>query len=154
MYPWNMRHHGSPTVLFYVVFLWPNSLVLLCLLTTIGSTKRGAYGFHLLKSTQNLIKDSANLLWRMGYEIGTFWRNSEVNTCFKKSIHFHTNNWKIPWIFPVFNRKSRLQSKNYPLQPWIILAKDIFPFATVTDSCKEVNFMGFSHESGILDIPC
>ena len=26
-----------------------------------------------------------------------------------------------------------------------MVAKDIFPFATVTDCCKEANFMGFSH---------
>ena len=26
-----------------------------------------------------------------------------------------------------------------------MLAKDIFPFATVTDGCKEANFMGFSY---------
>ena len=26
-----------------------------------------------------------------------------------------------------------------------MVAKDIFPFATVTDGCKEANFMGFSH---------
>ena len=30
-------------------------------------------------------------------------------------------------------------------------AKDIFPFATVTDGCEEANFVGFSHEYGILD---
>ena len=32
-----------------------------------------------------------------------------------------------------------------------MVAKDIFPFATVTDGCEEANFMGFSHEYGILD---
>ena len=32
-----------------------------------------------------------------------------------------------------------------------MVAKDIFPFATVTDSCEEANFMGFSHDYGILD---
>ena len=32
-----------------------------------------------------------------------------------------------------------------------MVAKDIFPFATVTDGCKEDNFMGFSNEYGILD---
>ena len=26
-----------------------------------------------------------------------------------------------------------------------MVAKDIFPFATVTDGCKEANYMGFSH---------
>ena len=26
-----------------------------------------------------------------------------------------------------------------------------FPFATVPDGCKEANFMGFSHENGILE---
>ena len=26
-----------------------------------------------------------------------------------------------------------------------MVAKDIFPFATVTDGCKEANFMGFSN---------
>ena len=26
-----------------------------------------------------------------------------------------------------------------------MVAKDIFPFATVTDGCEEANFMGFSH---------
>ena len=26
-----------------------------------------------------------------------------------------------------------------------MVAKDIFPFATVTDGCKEANFMGCSH---------
>ena len=26
-----------------------------------------------------------------------------------------------------------------------------FPFATLTDGCKEANFKGFSHEYGILD---
>ena len=31
------------------------------------------------------------------------------------------------------------------LQPSVMVAKDIFPFATVTDGCKEANFMGFSH---------
>ena len=33
-----------------------------------------------------------------------------------------------------------------------MVAKDIFPVATVTDSGKEVNFMGFSYEFGILDL--
>ena len=32
-----------------------------------------------------------------------------------------------------------------------MVAKNIFPFATKTDGCKEANFMGFSHEDGILD---
>ena len=32
-----------------------------------------------------------------------------------------------------------------------MVAKDIFPFATVTDGCKDANFMGFSHEYCILD---
>ena len=31
-----------------------------------------------------------------------------------------------------------------------MVAKDIFPFATVTDGCKEASFMGFPHEYGIL----
>ena len=31
------------------------------------------------------------------------------------------------------------------LQPLVTVAKDIFPFATVTESCKEANFMGCSH---------
>ena len=29
------------------------------------------------------------------------------------------------------------------LQPWVMVAKDIFPFATMTDGCKKVNFMEF-----------
>ena len=33
-----------------------------------------------------------------------------------------------------------------------MVAMDIFPFATVTDSCEEANFMGFAYEYGILDI--
>ena len=32
-----------------------------------------------------------------------------------------------------------------------MVAKDIFPFATVTESCEEVNFVGFSFEYGIWD---
>ena len=32
-----------------------------------------------------------------------------------------------------------------------MVAKDIFPFATVTDGCEEANFMGFSHDYGILE---
>ena len=32
-----------------------------------------------------------------------------------------------------------------------MVAKDIFPFATVPDGFKEANFMRFSHENGILD---
>ena len=32
-----------------------------------------------------------------------------------------------------------------------MVAKDIFPFATMTDGCEEANFMGFSNENGILD---
>ena len=31
------------------------------------------------------------------------------------------------------------------LQPSGMVAKDIFPFATVTDGCEEANFIGFSH---------
>ena len=33
-----------------------------------------------------------------------------------------------------------------------MVAKNIFPFATVTDGCEEANFMRFSHDNGILDI--
>ena len=33
-----------------------------------------------------------------------------------------------------------------------MVAKDIFPVATVTDGCKEANLMGFFNEYGILDI--
>ena len=29
------------------------------------------------------------------------------------------------------------------MQPWVMVAKDIFPFATMTDGCKKVNFMEF-----------
>ena len=32
-----------------------------------------------------------------------------------------------------------------------MVAKDIFPFATVTDGCQEANFIGFSHDYGILN---
>ena len=32
-----------------------------------------------------------------------------------------------------------------------MVAKNIFPFATMTEGCKEANFMGFSHEHDILD---
>ena len=32
-----------------------------------------------------------------------------------------------------------------------MVAKYIFPFAIVTDGCKEANYMGFSHEIGILN---
>ena len=32
-----------------------------------------------------------------------------------------------------------------------MVARDIFHFATVTDGCKEANFMEFFHEYGILD---
>ena len=34
-----------------------------------------------------------------------------------------------------------------------VFPKDIFPFATVTDSCEDAHFMGFSNEYGILDTP-
>ena len=34
--------------------------------------------------------------------------------------------------------------KKYPLQPWLWLLRIFFSFATVTDGCKEQNFMGFS----------
>ena len=27
------------------------------------------------------------------------------------------------------------------LQPWVMVGQDIFPFATMTDACKKVNFM-------------
>ena len=32
------------------------------------------------------------------------------------------------------------------LQPWVMIAKDIFPFITMDDSCKEMNFMVFFNE--------
>ena len=32
-----------------------------------------------------------------------------------------------------------------------MVAKDLFPFATVTDGCKVVKFMEFSHENGIFN---
>ena len=32
-----------------------------------------------------------------------------------------------------------------------MVAKDIFPFATVTDGCEEANFMGFFHKYELLD---
>ena len=32
-----------------------------------------------------------------------------------------------------------------------MVAKYIFPFAIVTDGCKEANYIGFSHEIGILN---
>ena len=33
--------------------------------------------------------------------------------------------------------------EKYPSQQWLMVAMDIFPFATVTDGCKEADFMGF-----------
>ena len=32
-----------------------------------------------------------------------------------------------------------------------MVTKDFIPFASVTDGCKEVNFIEFSNEYGILD---
>ena len=46
---------------------------------------------------------------------------------------------------------SILKRKKYPLQPWLMVAKDNSPFANVTDGCKETNYMWFSHEYGVLD---
>ena len=34
----------------------------------------------------------------------------------------------------------------YHLQPCVLVAKDMFPFATLTDRSKKANFMGFSYE--------
>ena len=39
---------------------------------------------------------------------------------------------------------SQVTKGKYPLQPWLMVAKNTFPFETVTDSCKEANFIGFS----------
>ena len=50
--------------------------------------------------------------------------------------------WKIPWNLTLRNRQSWLQREKYPLQPWVMVAKDIFPFATVTDGCEETKIHG------------
>ena len=39
----------------------------------------------------------------------------------------------------------------YHLQPCVMVAKDMFPFANLTDGSKEANFMGFSYQYGFLD---
>ena len=36
------------------------------------------------------------------------------------------------------------------LQPWLMVAKSIFPFATMTNGCKKENFMEFSNKIHIL----
>ena len=70
----------------------------------------------------------------------TFFVKMLKKLCPKCNIH-----WKIPWNLPLRNCQSRFQRKKYPSQPWLMVAKDIFSFATVTDGCEEANFMGFCH---------
>ena len=36
-------------------------------------------------------------------------------------------------------------------QPLVMVEMAFFPFATVSDGCKDLNFMGVSHEYGILN---
>ena len=69
-----------------------------------------------------------------------FFVKTSKNWCPKCHIH-----GKIPWNLPLCNRQSRFQREKYPPQPWVMVAKDIFSFATVTDFCEEANFMGFFH---------
>ena len=35
--------------------------------------------------------------------------------------------------------------EKYPFQPWLVGAKDIFLFATMTEGYQDANFIGFSH---------
>ena len=61
------------------------------------------------------------------------------NTCFQNLAHFHKYNGKIPQNLSLSNHQSRLQKGKY-----------ILPFGRVTDGREEANFIGFSHEYGIL----
>ena len=72
--------------------------------------------------------DSENLLWRMRKEIGLF--------C------------QFLWWILIFKRKLNLSILT-ALQPWVMVAKNIFPFAIVTDGCKKVNFMEFFNQINI-----
>ena len=52
---------------------------------------------------------------------------------------------QIHWLIKIF--KSDLISLIFTaLQPWVMVAKDIFPFATITDSYKKDNFMEFFNQ--------
>ena len=48
-------------------------------------------------------------------------------------------------LFPTLSHGGKGKT-NYPLQLLDMVAKDILPFASVPDGCKEANFMGFSQK--------
>ena len=49
---------------------------------------------------------------------------------------------QIQWLILIFKGYQNLLIIK-AWQPWVMVAKDIFPFATMTDDYKKVNFMEF-----------
>ena len=70
------------------------------------------------EGTQNLI-------------LGIYFEEWEIKLVFFFQIH-----WLI-LIFKIYQNLSIITA----WQPWVIFSKDIFPFVTMTDGCKKVNFM-------------
>ena len=62
-------------------------------------------------------------------------------------------NEKLNWFFFAkfkdklkFSKVNLISSIITALQQLVMVAKDIFPLATVTDGCKEADFMDFSNK--------
>ena len=63
--------------------------------------------------------------------LGIYFEVSEMKLALFCQIH---------WLILIFKSDQNL-SIITAWQPWIMVAKDIFPFATMTDGCKKVNFI-------------
>ena len=46
----------------------------------------------------------------------------------------------------LFSKDNQISSIIKALRPWVMVAKNFFPFTTVTDGFEKINFMGFFNE--------